>query len=57
MSDHTYEALRQIADSWGLLAMSVVFLGLILWPLRPGSRSHYHDAATSIFEKDNDDVQ
>ncbi len=46
----TYELLRQIADSWGLLAMTWVFLLLILWPFRPGARRHYQDAATSIFE-------
>ncbi len=49
----TYELLRQIADSWGLLAMSFVFLVLILWPFRPGARGHYEDAATSIFAKDD----
>jgi cytochrome c oxidase cbb3-type subunit 4 len=47
----TYELLRQIADSWGLLAMTGVFLVLILWPFRPGARGHYEDAATSIFAK------
>lgn len=57
----TYELLRQIADSWGLLAMTGVFLVLILWPFRPGARNHYQDAATSIFEaneceKGHDDV-
>lgn len=55
-----YELLRQIADSWGLLAMACVFLVLILWPFRPGARRHYQDAATSIFganepETGNDD--
>lgn len=54
--DQSYEALRQLADSWGLLAMSVVFLVLVLWPLRPGTRHHYDNAATSIFSEGNDDV-
>lgn len=48
----TYEVLRQIADSWGLLAMACVFLVLILWPFRPGARGHYDEAATSIFDAD-----
>ena len=51
----TYELLRQIADSWGLLAMTGVFLVLILWPFRPGARGHYQEAATSIFEEGHDD--
>ncbi|WP_295630661.1 cbb3-type cytochrome c oxidase subunit 3 [Novosphingobium sp.] len=52
----TYDLLRQIADSWGLLAMTGVFLVLILWPFRPGARGHYEEAATSIFEEGQDDV-
>lgn len=52
----TYETLRQMADSWGLLAMACVFLTLILWPLRPGTRHHYDNAATSIFSEGDDDV-
>lgn len=55
MSEHsTYEALRQLADSWGLLVMAGVFLALVLWPFRPGAGDRNHDAANVIF-KDNDD--
>ena len=45
-----YENLRHFADSYGLVAMVVVFVGLCLWPFRPGSRQHNHRAANSIFE-------
>ena len=39
MSDHsTYEALRHLADSWGLLAMVIAFLAFVAWPFRPGAR-------------------
>jgi len=55
MSDHsTYETLRHLADSWGLIVMFVVFAGLIAWPFRPSARQHNHDAARIIF-KDEDD--
>ena len=55
MSDHsTYDLLRHLADSWGLLAMFIVFLTLCLWPFRPGAKKHHEDAATMIF-KDEDD--
>ncbi len=55
MSTHsTYELLRQLADSWGLMAMVVVFLGLIAWPFRPGARKHSDEAATMIFKDEND---
>jgi len=50
----TYDALRHLADSWGLLAILVVFLVLSLWVFRPGSRQHHHDAANMIFEEEND---
>lgn len=53
MSDYT--ALRHFADSWGLLAMTILFLGLIGWALRPSARGHYRDAATMIFRSDSDE--
>ena len=53
MSD--YELLRQFADSWGLLAMLVLFLALVGWTFRPGARRHLDDAATMIFRNDSND--
>jgi cytochrome c oxidase cbb3-type subunit IV len=51
LSTHsTYDMLRHLADSWGLLAMALVFTGLCLWPFRPGGRAANRDAALSIFE-------
>lgn len=49
-----YENLRHFADSYGLVAMLVVFLALCAWPFRPGARKHNRAAAKSIF-KDQDD--
>ena len=55
MSDHsTYDFLRHLADSWGLLAMLISFLVLTLWPFRPGAKSRNHEAATAIFKDEND---
>ena len=55
MSGHsTYELLRQIADSWGLLAMAVVFVTLAAWPWRPGSRHRNREAANLIFKDETD---
>ncbi len=52
MSPHsTYDALRHLADSWGLVAMAVSFLALCAWPLRPGARDANRRAATMIFEE------
>jgi len=49
----TYESLRHFADSWGLAAMVVTFLVLVLWPFRPGSRADNEAAANMIFEGDD----
>lgn len=55
INEHSiYETLRQLADSWGLLAMLISFLVLILWPFRPGSKSRNQRAANAIFEDQND---
>ncbi len=54
MSEHsTYEVLRQIADSWGLLAMLVLWVGFALWAFRPGAKRHHEDAANMIFKDDS----
>ena len=56
MSLHsTYEALRQFADSWGLLAMLLVFIAFAAWPFRPGAQSSNETAARMIFESDDND--
>lgn len=57
MSDHsTYDLLRHLADSYGLVALVVMFLVLAAWPFRPGARARNHEAANLIF-KDDDDGQ
>ena len=41
----TYSFLRELADSWVLLAMTLFYLGAILWAFRPGSRATHDDIA------------
>lgn len=48
----TYDILRHFADSWGLLAMTIIFLGLAAWPFRPGAGIRNRDAANLIFDED-----
>jgi cytochrome c oxidase cbb3-type subunit 4 len=50
-----YHALREFADSWGLVLMGVAFVGLIGWAFRPNSDAATRRAATSIFEEDQAD--
>ncbi len=42
----TYTFLRELADSWVLLAMTLFFLGMILWLYRPGARALQEKAAS-----------
>ncbi|SIS88552.1 cytochrome c oxidase cbb3-type subunit 4 [Roseivivax lentus] len=49
----TYSFLRQLADSWVLLALFTVFLGVIVWAFRPGSRPLHDDAARTVFRNDD----
>ena len=50
----SYDALRQLADSWGLVVMGAVFLILIGWTYRPRRRAVSHQrASTMIFENED----
>mgnify|MGYP002685274308 FL=1 len=48
----TYTAMRHFADSWGLLAMALFFVGAALFVFRPGSRKLADDAARIPLEDD-----
>ena len=48
----TYTILREFADSWMLLALTGVFLGVIAFAFRPGSRAIHDDAARAIFREE-----
>ena len=47
-----YETMRQFADSWGLLALFVFFVGVVLFTFRPGSRKSADDAANIPLKED-----
>ena len=49
----TYDAMRQFADSWALLAMVLFFAGVVIFVFRRGSRSRYEEASRIPF-KDED---
>ncbi len=48
----TYSFLRQFADSWMLLLMTLLFVGVVIYTFRPGSRKVQDEAANSIFRND-----
>jgi cytochrome c oxidase cbb3-type subunit 4 len=47
-----YTALRHFADSWGLLAMALFFVGVIFFTLRPGGKTAASDAAQIPLKED-----
>lgn len=47
-----YSFLRELADSWVLLLLTLFFLGVIVWAFRPGSRGLHDDAASVPFRHD-----
>ncbi|MFD1510332.1 cbb3-type cytochrome c oxidase subunit 3 [Lacimonas salitolerans] len=49
----TYSFLRQLADSWFLLAMFVFFLGVVIFAFRPGSTKVYEDVADIPFRHED----
>ena len=48
----TYSWLRELADSWVLLAMTVFYIGAIVWAFRPGSRKVHEDISNIPLRND-----
>ncbi len=48
----TYSVMREIADSWGLLAMMIFFIGAVLMLFRPGAKQQHEDASMIPFRED-----
>ena len=48
----TYSFLRELADSWVLLAMFTFFLGAGVWAFWPSQRQARQDAADIPFRND-----
>ncbi|MCY0095748.1 cbb3-type cytochrome c oxidase subunit 3 [Hoeflea ulvae] len=48
----TYTAMRHFADSWGLVFLFAVFIGVVLFLLRPGAKKAADDAAQIPLKED-----
>jgi cytochrome c oxidase cbb3-type subunit 4 len=48
----TYSILRQFADSWGLLGLFLVFVGVVVYAYRPGAKAVHDDTAQIPFRND-----
>lgn len=53
----TYNILREIADSWVLLALFAFFIGVVVWAFRPGSRAVHKDTANIPFRHEDKPAQ
>ena len=49
----TYTLLREFADSWMLLLLFTVFVGIFFWAFRPGSNEVHRDTANIPFRHDD----
>jgi cytochrome c oxidase cbb3-type subunit 4 len=47
-----YSFLREMADSWALLVLTLLFVGICFWAFRPGSRAVQNEAANLIFRNE-----
>ena len=47
-----YTAMRHFADSWGLLAMTLFFVGALLFTLRPGAKASANEAKLIPLKED-----
>ncbi|WP_413868523.1 cbb3-type cytochrome c oxidase subunit 3 [Albidovulum sp.] len=48
-----YSLLREFADSWALLALFLVFITVVVWAFRPGSRRVHDEIATIPFRHED----
>ncbi len=51
-----YNTFRQFADSWGLLYLFIVFIAVIVYVYRPGSKKIADEVAKIPLEEDKDNV-
>jgi cytochrome c oxidase cbb3-type subunit IV len=51
--EDSYSIMRIFAGSWGLVFMFTAFLAVIVFTLRPGSRSTHRDIANIPFRHDD----
>ncbi|MEO1398784.1 MAG: cbb3-type cytochrome c oxidase subunit 3 [Pseudomonadota bacterium] len=52
MDNSTYTFMREMADSWGLLYMVILFVAVIAFTFRPGSKKVADDISKIPFRED-----
>lgn len=51
-----YSTFRQFADSWGLVYLFILFVGIIAFTFRPGSKKLANEIAQIPLKEDKPDV-
>jgi|TARA_B100000959_G_C14931283_1_gene603758 cytochrome c oxidase cbb3-type subunit 4 len=49
----TYSILRQLADSWGLVFLFLVFISVIVFVYRPGSKNLHKEISKIPLKNEN----
>lgn len=49
----SYDTIRHLADSWGLVFMGLLFVSFVGWTFRNGASQRHQDAANMIFRDDD----
>lgn len=48
-----YNTMRHMADSWGLVYLFVIFVGVVLFTFRPGSKKKADEIAQIPLKEDD----
>tara|TARA_X000001316_G_scaffold6901_1_gene1704 strand:- start:429 stop:578 length:150 start_codon:yes stop_codon:yes gene_type:complete len=47
-----YETIAAFSKTWGLVYLVVLFVGVLVYALRPGAKKKFQDAAQIPFKED-----
>ena len=47
-----YDTIRHVADSWGLIYLLILFVGVVCFAFRPGSKKTSSEAAQIPLKED-----
>ena len=48
-----YNTMRHMADSWGLVYLFVIFIGVVIFTFRPGSKKKAEEIAKIPLKEDD----
>jgi len=48
-----YNTIRNLSDSWGLAYLLVIFVGVVIFTFRPGSKKKADEIAQIPFKEDD----